>query len=90
MLAVLLLSGLVLFFKKGLKMDDVPSFIWALVIGAALFSLFHYVGELGDPFELDSFLFRWIAGGILGAIYLCRGLGIAVYTHAIYDILVVL
>lgn len=58
---------------------------WA-VIAAAVFSGWHYVGALGDPFELRSFVFRWVCGLVFTAIYVLRGFAPAVWTHALYDI----
>ena len=49
----------------------------------------HYIGMAGDSFSVGTFLFRAVAGVILSAIFIFRGLGIAVYTHAIYDILII-
>jgi hypothetical protein len=49
----------------------------------------HYIGMTGDSFSMSSFLFRAVAGFILSAIFVFRGLGIAVYTHVIYDILII-
>jgi hypothetical protein len=49
----------------------------------------HYIGVAGDSFSMSSFLFRTVAGFILSAIFIFRGLGIAVYTHAIYNILII-
>jgi len=61
----------------------------AMFIAAFLFSLVHYIGELGDPFTFGSFLFRFLFGLALNAIYILRGFGMAAWTHAIYDIMVV-
>jgi hypothetical protein len=58
---------------------------WA-VIAAAIFSGWHYVGELGDPFEATSFIFRLVCGLVFTAIYAFRGFAPAVWTHALYDI----
>ncbi len=58
---------------------------WALV-AAAVFSGWHYVGALGDPFELRSFVFRLVCGLAFTAIYTFRGFAPAVWTHALYDI----
>ncbi len=60
----------------------------AVVIGALVFSAFHYIGPLGDPFRLDSFVFRAIAGLGFSALYLTRGFGITAWTHALYDVFV--
>ena len=61
------------------------SFGWA-ILAAAAFSGWHYLGPLGDPFELRSFVFRWVCGLIFTAIYVFRGFAPAVWTHLIYDI----
>jgi hypothetical protein len=62
----------------------------ATVIGALLFSAFHYIGPLGEPFKLESFVFRAIAGLAFSALYLLRGFGITAWTHALYDVAVLL
>ncbi len=64
----------------------------AIVLSSTIFSAAHYVGPAGqrEVFSAAGFGFRYLAGVLLGLIYLQRGLGIAVYTHAFYDILVVL
>jgi hypothetical protein len=58
---------------------------WA-VLSAAVFSGWHYVGQFGDPFELRSFLFRWVCGLVFTLIYVFRGFAPVVWTHALYDI----
>lgn len=65
-----------------------PLFIyfgWALLT-SAVFSGWHYVGELGDPFDARSFLFRWVCGVVFCAIYFFRGFAPVVWTHALYDL----
>jgi Type II CAAX prenyl endopeptidase Rce1-like len=58
---------------------------WA--VGSALiFSLWHYVGALGDPFEPRSFVFRWVCGLVFCAIYTFRGFAPVVWTHVLYDV----
>lgn len=61
--------------------------VGAAVVGALIFSAFHYMGPLGDTLELGSFVFRTVAGLLLSGIYLLRGFGIAAWTHALYDVL---
>jgi len=62
--------------------------IAATVIGALLFSAFHYVGPLGEPLQLESFVFRALAGLAFSGLYLTRGFGITAWTHALYDVAV--
>jgi uncharacterized membrane protein YjjP (DUF1212 family) len=62
--------------------------IIAAIVGALVFSAFHYVGEYGDPLELASFTYRAIAGLVFSGMYLVRGFGITAWTHALYDVYV--
>ncbi|MEZ4298372.1 MAG: CPBP family glutamic-type intramembrane protease [Polyangiaceae bacterium] len=59
--------------------------VWA-VAGALIFSGWHYVGPMSDSFQLQSFVFRAVCGLILTAIYAFRGFAPAVWTHALYDV----
>jgi len=62
----------------------------AVLVGATVFSLFHYVGPFGDRFGTYSFLFRALMGVFFSALYVARGFGITAWTHALYDVFVVL
>ena len=62
----------------------------ATVIGALLFSAFHYMGPLGEPLRLESFVFRALAGVAFSLLYLTRGFGITAWTHALYDMAILL
>ena len=67
-------------------------YVFTAIIGALIFSAVHYIGPLGDDVEgkafAYSFIFRFVGGLFLNALYLTRGFGIAAWTHAIYDIMV--
>lgn len=58
---------------------------WA-VFAALVFSAWHYVGPYSDPFEVRSFVFRWVCGLVFTAIYVFRGFAPAVWTHTLYDV----
>ena len=60
----------------------------ACLLGALIFSAFHYIGAYGDPFQLGSFTFRFLAGLVFSGLYLTRGFGITAWTHALYDVYV--
>jgi hypothetical protein len=62
----------------------------ATIVGALLFSAFHHIGSLGEPFRLEAFVFRTIAGIAFSALYLTRGFGITAWTHALYDVAVMM
>jgi hypothetical protein len=59
----------------------------ALVSSSLLFAGFHNVGPYGEPFSWDAFAFRTVAGGVLGGLFVARGIAVAVYAHAFYDLL---
>jgi hypothetical protein len=59
--------------------------VWALV-SAAVFSGMHYVGALGDRFDERSFVARAVLGLALTLVYSMRGFAAAVWTHALYDV----
>jgi hypothetical protein len=46
----------------------------------------HYVGALGDAFDLRSFVARAVLGLALTLVYAMRGFAAAVWTHALYDV----
>ncbi len=83
---VLLFGGLVYFGKKLLKVETIWLVLGAAVFSSLVFSAIHYIGPLGDPIRVGSFVFRFLAGCYFVAIYRLRGFAVAVYTHAIYDI----
>ena len=85
---VVLVGGLFLILNNFLGKRN-TAYIIAAVIGAFIFSGVHYIGALGDVFTLSSFTFRFLFGLALNVIFLLRGFGVAAWTHAIYDILVV-
>jgi hypothetical protein len=64
--------------------------VMATLVGALIFSAFHYLGPYGDPLELPSFTFRTLAGVGFSAMYLLRGFGITAWTHALYDVFLTL
>ncbi|MFN3651851.1 MAG: CPBP family intramembrane glutamic endopeptidase [Armatimonadota bacterium] len=61
----------------------------AVLVSALIFSGFHYLGAYGDPFQLGSFTFRFIAGLVLAALFAVRGFAVAAWTHALYDVFLV-
>lgn len=61
----------------------------SVVTCAALFSAFHFVGAYGDALDLSVFLYRLMAGILLGALYVTRGFGITAYAHMVYDFVVI-
>jgi len=83
---VLLVSGLAALARGVLRWNPVGAGIFAAVVGAIIFSFFHYVGPYGDEFTLGSFTFRAVAGLLFSGLYLLRGFGITAWSHALYDV----
>lgn len=86
---VILVSGLLLLLKQFLT-KKYAAYALAMVLAALIFSSVHYIGSLGDTFTMGSFLFRFLFGLALNAIYIWRGFGMAAWTHAIYDLMVII
>ncbi len=86
---VILVGALLWAFQKMTEKNWI-AYGAAVIIAALCFSAVHYTGEFGDPFTMGSFLFRFLFGLALNLIYVIRGFGMAAWTHAIYDILVIM
>jgi hypothetical protein len=85
-----LLGGMVtLFHKLGIGSRWI-AVVAAFVISSALFSFVHHLPPYGDPLELGIFTFRFLAGIFFGLLFYLRGFAVAVYTHALYDVYVLL
>jgi hypothetical protein len=86
---LILVTGLYALFRL-LPISTRAQYILAAIIGAFIFSLVHYLGPLGDTFATSSFVFRFLMGLALNALFLLRGFGVAAMTHALYDVIVTL
>mgnify|MGYP001599495500 FL=1 len=87
---VLIVSGLVLVGQRVFGWNLTWSNVFAVVLGALIFSAFHYVGPYGDTLRLSSFTFRTVAGLLFSGLYVLRGYGITAWTHSLYDIFLTL
>jgi membrane protease YdiL (CAAX protease family) len=75
--------------RRVLGLRGLSAFVVTAVWGIAealAFSGWHYTGALGDGFEASSFVFRAVCGLVLTAIFALRGFAPAVWTHALYDV----
>ena len=82
---VILLNLLFLLLSPLLKKKVVAAVV-SVLLASFLFSLSHYVGTMADTLQLYSFMFRWVAGLLFTVLYFVRGFAITAYTHALYDI----
>ena len=83
-----LLGGSIAVFEKLLGMSRWAAVLGAFILSSAVFSFVHYLPPLGDAFSFGSFTFRLLAGVVFGLLFKLRGFAVAVYTHAFYDIFV--
>ena len=85
-----LLGGLTALFERVFTWRRLVAVVAAFAISSFAFSAVHHIPPLGDPLSLDVFTFRALAGVFFGLLFWFRGLAVAVYTHAFYDIYVLL
>ena len=85
----LILIILFFFISKILSINNNFSFIVSITFSSVLFSLFHYIGSLGDTFSMYSFIYRFVGGLYLSILYYYRGIGISMMSHFIYDFLLI-
>ncbi|RPI62956.1 MAG: CPBP family intramembrane metalloprotease [Planctomycetaceae bacterium] len=79
------LAMLILVDIMGLRRDLTT--LGAVIGSAVVFSLCHsHLLGGNESFAMDSFIFRFIAGVLWGAVFIYRGFGIAVASHIIWDI----
>ena len=82
---VILLNLIFLLLSPLLKKKVVAA-VFSVLLASFLFSLSHYVGTMADTWQLYSFMFRWAAGLLFTVLYFVRGFAITSYTHALYDV----
>jgi hypothetical protein len=78
-------------FYGGLRLLQAPAVVagtLAITASSLLFAAAHHAGSPGEPFTWYAFSFRWAAGIVFAWVFTARGFGVAVGTHAAYDLLV--
>lgn len=55
----------------------------AVLLSSVIFSAAHHLSE---PFTMSAFTFRIFAGILFAIVFRARGLAVAAYTHALYDV----
>ncbi len=88
MLFRLLLFWVLGFFFRVIGTFSLLAAILTTITSAVLFSAAHHIGPYGEPFNRYTFFFRMLAGLYFALLYQLRGFGIAVGTHACYDVIV--
>ena len=85
-----IMTGVAVLLERGLGLGRWVAVAIALLVSSVLFSAMHHIPPYGDRLELGVFVFRVLAGCFFGLVYWFRGFAVAVYTHALYDIYVLL
>ncbi len=73
---------------RALSIPRRPAMLLAMLTTSILFSAAHYVGPAADQLNLFSFVFRATAGVFFALLFVLRGFGITVGSHAAYDLIV--
>ena len=73
---------------RVLKLNKTWAAVMAVISTSLLFSIAHHIGPTGEAFRLFPFTFRLVAGLFFSGLFVLRGFGITVGTHAAYDVLV--
>lgn len=95
----LMLLPLVILMLRGVGVPFRWAAAVAILVTSTIFAAAHYQWDFhvagmhlatpfGEPFDWYSFSFRAMAGGFFSVLFVCRGFGIAVGAHALYDVLV--
>jgi hypothetical protein len=85
-----IMAGLAALLERVVGLRRFVAATLALVVSAVLFSAVHHIPPYGDPFAVGVFLFRVLAGICFGLLFWFRGFAVAVYTHALYDLYVLI
>ena len=83
-----LLTGCIVAFDRLLGMSRWAAVLSGFALSSVVFSLVHYLPPTGDAFSFGSFIFRALAGLVFAGLFRLRGFAVAVYTHAFYDVFV--
>ncbi len=86
---VLLVGGFGIALQRLFGVGRTPALAIAFVVSSILFSAAHHVIG-GEPFRMGAFTYRVLCGLVFASLYQFRGIAVAVYTHALYDIYVLL
>src|SRR5262249_15038329 len=73
---------------RALLVPRKTAIVLTVAATSLLFSAAHYIGPAADEFTMYSFIFRATAGVFFAALFVTRGFGITVGSHAAYDLLV--
>ncbi|MCF7822861.1 MAG: CPBP family intramembrane metalloprotease [Candidatus Marinimicrobia bacterium] len=82
---MVIITALIVVLNRGLNISHSVSNILAILVAACIFAAFHLFME---SYSLPVFAQRVSGGVFLGILYNFRGYGISVYTHIIFNFLI--
>jgi hypothetical protein len=85
---LILCTLLAIVLRNGMRLGNGISFLLLVVVSAALFSGYHYLGN--EAFNWRNFVFRTGAGVYFAVLFVLRGFGVTAGSHMAYDILIVM
>jgi hypothetical protein len=80
-------GGLVFFLRFAL-VPVLPAVLLAASASSVAFAMAHHIGPYGEPMDHYVFVFRVTAGLFFAFLYQLRGFGLAIGSHAGYNIIV--
>lgn len=83
---LILISLMIFVFADLLRLRMSYVAVGALVISSLMFAGYHHQPIGPEPFDLNRFIFRAVAGAYLGVIFWFRGYGPAAGCHAAYNV----
>lgn len=83
---LLITGGTWLLVKLG-KVRRRFALLFAMLISSVVFSLAHYLVIFDEPFTWTLAGYRVLEGLLFATLYVFRGFAVAVYAHALYDLL---
>jgi membrane protease YdiL (CAAX protease family) len=78
-----LMGGMFFAMTRFLNLPRVVAAAVAVLASSVIFSAAHHISE---PFTMSAFTFRAFAGVLFALLFQARGFAIAAYTHALYDV----
>jgi len=82
-----LFAFLSLLLRDILKLGRNVTCLLVVLSSAFLFSAYHYLSP-SEHFQMQTFIFRTIAGAYFGIVFLVRGFGITASSHCFYDLII--
>jgi len=84
---LILLTGAVGLLHHVIRLRRWLAIVLAFLVTSIVFSAAHHVLG-GEPWRLGVFVYRFFCGLVFATLFQLRGLAVAVYTHALYDVYV--